>query len=205
MKAVIALGELCYSGGELPGTVNISRSVFFVMMDICSEFFEWVFKNLWVFLGHGEPGEQDALTSSLQMFLRRNQHLKDITISLVGCWELSPTWLNYFNMEPEHDFHAGEVETALMMYWKPELVRDTIVMDEPHIAYMMRTDCDWFEIAEKTKDHPFVIPRARQREEIKVGVMGFPEKATKELGEKICIEMVNGLIDYVEYLNSDEK
>ena len=89
-----------------------------------------------------------------------------------------------------------------MMYWKPELVRDTIVMDKPEISKMMRTDQDWFEVQEKNYDHKFVVPRAYQREEIEVGVMGFPERATRELGEKICFEMVDGLVEYVELLNS---
>ncbi|HOJ11060.1 MAG TPA: creatininase family protein [Clostridiales bacterium] len=56
-------------------------------------------------------------------------------------------------MEPEHDFHAGAIETSLMMYWKPELVKNTIVMDEPEIARMMRTDQDWFEKVERKMEH----------------------------------------------------
>lgn len=193
----------CYSGGELAGTVNISPQVFsLLMMDICSEFTRMGFLNIVVLLGHGGTENKKALTSSLQMFLKRNSHLKNITISLVECWDLSPTWTGCFQMEPEHDFHAGLAETALMMYWKPELVKETIVMDEPYISRMMRTDCDWFEVAEKNLDHRFVIPRTYQRKEIKVGVMGFPERATKELGAKICNEMVEGLIEYVIFLNS---
>ena len=207
LNAVIAPPvNYCYSGGELPGTVNISPQVFSLLItDICSEFTRMGFINIIIFLGHGGTENKNALTGSLQLFLRRNKHLKDITISLVGCWELSPTWLQYFNMEPEHDFHAGQVETALMMYWKPELVRKNIVMDEPHIARMMRTDCDWFEMSEKTPDHEFIIQRTYQREEIKIGVMGFPERATKELGEKICNEMTEGLIEYVAYLEQKDR
>jgi len=54
---------------------------------------------------------------------------------------------------------------------------------------------------DKKVDHRFIIPKVTQRKEIKVGVMGFPRRATKELGEKICNEMVNGLVDYIELLN----
>ena len=31
--------------------------------------------------------------------------------------------------------------------------------------------------------------------------MGFPEKASRELGEKICKEMVDSLVEYVDFLN----
>ncbi len=204
LNAVVApTVPYCYSGGELPGTINVSPQVFsLLIMDICTELLRNGFKNIVVLLGHGGTENRIALTNSLQMFLKRNPEKNDITLSLVACWDLSPTWLDCFAMLPEHDFHAGLAETSLMMYWKPELVRDTIVMDETEVSRMMRTDQDWFEIQEKSFDHRFVIPRAFQRKEIEVGVMGFPERASREFGEKICFEMVDGLVEYVDLLNS---
>jgi creatinine amidohydrolase len=189
----------CYSGGELPGTINISPQVFsLLMMDICLELVRNGFKDIVVLLGHGGTDNLTALRSSLQMILKRNPDIRDITLSLVLCWDFSPTWLDCFRMLPEHDFHAGMAETSLMLYWKPELVGSHMEMDIPEISHMMRTDQDWFEAQEKAVDHRFIIPRTYQREEIEVGVMGFPEKASRELGEKICREMTEGLIEYVE-------
>ena len=203
LNAVLApLVPYCYSGGELLGTVNISPQVFsLLIMDICSEFARMGFKNLVILLGHGGTDNKIALKSALQMVLKRNPHLSDITISLAEVWDFSPTWLGYFRREPEHDFHAGAVETSLMLYWKPELVRDRIEMDDPEISRMMRTDQDWFEKAERKLDSKFIIPKVKQREEIKIGVMGFPEEACRELGEKICKEMVEGLAEYIRLLN----
>ena len=191
-----------YSGGELLGTVNISPSVFSLLItDICLEFARMGFRNIAIVLGHGGTDNRNALNSSLQMILKRNPELRDLTLSLVECWVLSPTWLQYLNMEPEHDFHAGAIETSLMMYWKPELVRKDVAMDELEISKMMRTDQDWFEKSEKNIDHKFVIPNITQRKEIKVGVMGFPEMASAQLGEKVCNEMVEGLVDFINLLN----
>jgi len=207
INAVIAPAvPYCYSGGELQGTINVSPQVFsLLIMDICSEFARMGFKNIVIFLGHGGTDNRIALKSALQMLLRRNPHLRDITLSLVECWELSPTWHEAMTKGVERDFHAGLVETSLMMYWKPELVKDTVEMDEPEIARMMRTDQDWFETSEKNIDHKFVIPRTFQRKEIKVGVMGFPEKASRELGEKISKEMEDGLVEYIDMLNKHVK
>ena len=204
LKAVVAPSvNYCYSGGELLGTINISTQVFSLLItDICLEFVRMGFKNIVVLLGHAGTDNKVALRSSLQMILKRNPHLTDLTLSLVECWELSPTWLDCFKMEPEHDFHAGMAETSLMLYWKPELVKDTIEMDEPEVSRMMRSDQDWFEASEKKIDSRFIIPRTYQRKEIKVGVMGFPEKANKELGEIICNEMIEGLVEYINMLNS---
>ena len=194
----------CYSGGELPGTINISPQVFSLLVgDICLELVRNGFTDIVIFLGHAGTDNRIALQNTLQMILKRNPGLQHITLSLVECWELSPSWLKCFAMLPEHDFHAGMAETSLMLYWKPELVRDTVVMDEPGISSMMRTDQDWFEVREKAIDHKFIIPRVYQRKEIQVGVMGFPEKATKELGEQICREMVDGLVGYVDLLNAE--
>ncbi|MBQ1228933.1 MAG: creatininase family protein, partial [Firmicutes bacterium] len=164
------------------------------------------FKNIIVLLGHGGTDNRAALKNTLQMLLRRDENLaKKITLSLVECWDLSPTWLDGFRMEPEHDFHAGMMETALMMYWAPENVRSEIVQDEDYYARMMRTDQDWFEKRTSPIDTPYIIETVGQRDEIKVGVMGLPERATPELGEKICGEIVDNLVAYVDKLENFRK
>jgi len=164
------------------------------------------FENIVVLLGHAGTDNLAALKNTLQMILRRNPEMaKKVSLSLVKCWDLSPTWLDGFAMEPEHDFHAGLIETSLMMYWKPELVQDEICMDEPYIAGMMRTDQDWFEKREKILDHPYIIEKVGQRDEIEVGVMGFPEKASAELGKKVCQEMVDNLVAYIDMLEESRK
>ena len=203
LNAVVAPSvNYCFSGGELLGTVNVSPNTFGLLIsEICSEFVRMGFQNIIVLLGHAGTDNKIALKNTLKMILRRNpEKAKKITLSLVEVWELSQTWLDGFAMEPQHDFHAGMVETSLMMYWKPELVQEDICMDEEYISKMMRTDQDWFEKREKVMDHPFIVEMVGQRDEIKVGVMGFPERASKELGERICKEMVDSLVAYVNLL-----
>ena len=204
LNAVVAPSvNYCFSGGELLGTVNVSPNTFGLLIsDICSEFVRMGFKNIVIFLGHAGTDNINALRNTLQMILRRDPEMaKRVSLSLVEAWNLSPTWLSGFAMEPEHDFHAGMMETALMMHWKPELVRDEIVMDEEYYSRMMRSDQDWFEKRERLIDSPFCVEHVGQRDEIKVGVMGFPEKASKELGEKIANEIADGLVAYIDLLN----
>jgi len=193
LNAVVAPSvNYCFSGGTLVGTVNISPNTFGLLIsEICAEFARIGFKNIVVLLGHAGTDNKAALRNSLEMLLRRDENLaKKITLSLVECWDLSPTWLAGFAMEPEHDFHAGMIETSLMMHWQPDLVRSEIVMDDEYISKMMRTDQDWFEKREKVLDHPFIIEKVGQRDEIKVGVMGFPERASKELGERFAMKLL---------------
>jgi len=205
LNAVVAPPvNYCFSGGELMGTVNINPNTFGLLMsDICSEFVRMGFKNMVILLGHGGTENTACLRNALQMMLRRNHELgKEITLSMMDVAELSPTSVAAIEMEPEHDFHAGLVETSLMMYWRPDLVRDEIVMDEDYVAKMMRTDPDWYAKTEKLVDSPYIVEHVSQREEIKVGVMGFPERATKELGKKISDEIVDGLVKFVDMLNA---
>ena len=54
-------------------------------------------------------------------------------------------------------------------------------------------------------DSPFVIETVGQRDEIKVGVMGLPEQATKELGEKISNEIIENLTSYVNMLEENKE
>lgn len=208
LNAVVApMVNYCFSGGTLLGTVNVSPNTFgLYISEICSEFVRMGFENIIVFLGHAGTDNINALKNSLQMLLRRNPEIAEkITLSLVTAWDLSPTWLSGFDMLPEHDFHAGMMETALMMHWAPELVRDEIVMDDEYTSRMMRSDQDWFEKRTKPVEHPFVVETVGQRDEIEVGVMGFPEKATKELGEKICNEIIDNLVEYVDMLEAHRK
>lgn len=208
LNAVVAPSvNYSFSGGELTGTININPNVFATYLtEICSEFIRTGFKNLVIFLGHGGTDNTIAVKSALQMLLRRDKKIaQEVTISMMECFELSKTWMDILNQEPEHDYHAGQVETALMMYWCPELVQDDVCMDEPYAAKMMRTDPDWFAESRKKIDHPFVVEEIFQRPEIEVGVMGFPELATPELGKLVADEMVEGLVEYIDMINEKNK
>lgn len=92
------------------------------------------------------------------------------------------------------DYHAGKVETSLMLYWAPEKVRRKIVMDSPELTKLMREDLDLYQVLEKDTRSQYEIPRTRQHRQIKVGVMGYPEKATAALGKRICQKVVIGMV-----------
>ena len=142
LNAIVAPSvNYCFSGGELLGTVNVSPNTFgLYISEIVAEFVRMGFENIVCLLGHAGTDNRIALENSLRMILRRNHDIAEkITLSLVEAWSLSPTWLSGFAMEPEHDFHAGLMETSFMMYVCPEDVRSEIVMDDDYIAGMMRT------------------------------------------------------------------
>ena len=188
-----------FSGGTLPGTINLSPStVTQVLMDIFRSLVLQGFKNIVVLLGHGGTENTQAAKDAAVMFQRLSPEIKGISISIIGFWDLSPTYMKAFD---EHDYHAAKYETSLMLHWKPELVHmDRLQTDDPDFVDRMRTDPDAYLTFHKAIDSPFVIPRMVQSKEMSVGVMGVPEEANAELGAVIAKEASTALAEYVEKL-----
>lgn len=205
INAFIAPGlHYCFSGGSFQGTMNVNPQLFGMMIsNICEEFAGMGFRNIIIFMGHGGTENVESVKLSLQMFLR-NEKYKDIAVLMAE--GLSATSAKIFKGDENgSDFHAGEGETSRMMYWKPELVHmENLRMDEPEAANLLRTDQDWYALRTRVFDSPLCVERVIQRPELKVGVMGFPERATPEKGEIICNETIDGLVELCDRLNARE-
>ena len=189
----------CFSGGTLPGTINVSPQVFsLVLMDICRSLVFQGFKNMLVLLGHGGTENCRAAYDALENFLRLSPDMGDITVSLTPFWEFSPTYMK--SME-EGDFHAGKYETSLMLYWKPELVKlDQAQLDNPELVAEMRRDPDAYQNKYKAIDSKFVVPKITQRPDMHVGVMGDYAGANPELGKQIAEEVASNLAAFISQL-----
>jgi creatinine amidohydrolase/Fe(II)-dependent formamide hydrolase-like protein len=128
------------------------------------------------------------------MFLRKHGHL-DVALAII------PPFLSdddVSDLYREGDWHAGKTETSLMLYWAPELVHmDRIQYDSDQLLSMMREDPDAYQYIQKVVDSPFVGPRIRQKQEIQVGVMGYPEEASVEIGEKIARSSVRRIAEVI--------
>jgi len=189
------------SGGMLPGTINITPQVFSLMlMDIMQSLVMQGFKNLILLLGHGGQESGQAAKEAADFFQWLRPKMEGVTVSLIGFWDMSPT---YTEMSQKGDWHAGLLETSLMLYWKPELVKlDQAQYDEGEILDLMRTDPYMFANKLKAVDSKWVVPRIIQDPRIKVGVMGNFDDANAELGEKIAKECVSGLTDFIKELEA---
>jgi len=187
-----------FSGGTLPGTINISpQTMSLVVADICQSLAQQGFKNIILILGHGGTENTNALKDVTTLFLRTNPHLKDLVLALVPVWEFSAVF--------KGSFHAGSVETSLMLYWAPEDVRKKIAYDTPRLLKLMRKHQDNYLRITKKVDSEYVIPYMEQRPDIKVGVMGYPEKADVETGRKVCGECVRGITKLIRQIEARKK
>jgi creatinine amidohydrolase len=191
----------CFSGGTLPGTINLSPQTFsLVLMDICRSLKVQGFKNTVVLLGHGGSENTKSAREALEMFQRLDPQMEGITLSLVPFWELSPTYMKSFE---ERDYHAGRYETSMMLYWKPELVHmEEACVDKPEVAARLREDPDAYLSSSKAMDSEFIVPKLVQCPDIEVGVLGNPAGANAELGRQIAGEVASNLSAYVERLEA---
>ncbi|MDD5679515.1 MAG: creatininase family protein [Kiritimatiellae bacterium] len=181
-----------YSGGGLPGTINISPAVMsLVISDTLLSLVSQGFRNFYLFLCHGGSENNRALDIALKLLLRTNPAFAGVMIALMPVWKLGAKQDGWRKAIREHDWHAGWLETSMVMALAPDWVRmqDLALDPEPWLSMQVEHP-DNYQHAEKIVDDAMVVARQGQRPEIKVGVMGHPESASPELGRRIIEDIV---------------
>lgn len=186
----------CFSGGMLTGTINVKPNTFANLVgEIIESLVLQGFRNIIILPGHGGSESLLHLKESLRILKWLNPSLGDSLILLAQLWDFSPTWRNLFK---SHDYHAGKVETSLLKHWCPEVVREKIVMDSPKITERLRSNPDSYQHIESFTDMRQEIIQTSQRKDVKVGVMGYPEKASARLGAKIESEILKNALQAIQ-------
>lgn len=185
----------CYSGGTLPGTINISPAVMALALgENLASLAVQGFRNFYLFLCHGGSENLRALQDALQMLLRNNPAFADALIALLPVWLLSSPGKGWNAAVADHDWHAGWLETSLVMHLAPERVRlGQLELDAEPLQTQLREHPDNYQQAEKIVDDPFVLARLSQRPDMRVGVMGHPRRASAALGREANDDIVNNL------------
>lgn len=193
-----------FSGGGLPGTINISPAVMsLVLSDMLVSLVSQGFRNFYLFLCHGGSENARALDDALRVLLRSNPAFQDVMVAVLPVWKMSSKGMGWDVATRQQDWHAGWLETAMMMALEPRLVRMAhLQLDEPELLRQMREHPDNYQKAEKIVDDPLVVPRLSQRLEIRVGVMGDPHQATPQSGRKIVRDIVINLVCRIRQLDA---
>ena len=193
-----------FSGGSLPGTINISPAVMSLLVSdtLCSLAVQG-FRNFYLVLGHGGSENLTALQEALKNLLRSNPAFEQAMICLFPAWKFGPESTGWKKAFSEGDWHAGWLETSLVLALAPELVRmEELATDSPELMERLTAHPDSYQHAEKIVDDPLVVPRMSERPDIEVGVMGYPERASKELGEKLVAGMVANMAEKLDALEA---
>jgi creatinine amidohydrolase len=193
-----------FSGGGLPGTINISPAVMsLVISDTLVSLVAQGFRNFYLFLCHGGSENARSLDDAVKMLLRNNPAFSDVLISLIPVWKTSSAGTGWNKAIKEHDWHAGWLETSLVMHLAPELVRmDQMKLDPDPVLKEQIEHPDNYQQSEKIVDDPLVIPRMTQRPDIKVGVMGYPQTASPEIGEACADDILQNLVRKIKDIDS---
>ena len=182
-----------FSGGMLPGTINVKPNTF---SNLVGEIIESLalqgFENFIIVPGHGGSESLLHLKESLRILKWLNPALKETMIMLCQIWDFSPSWTELF---AKQDYHAAWAETSLLLHWCPEVVRmDKMVLDEPEVAERLRDDPDSYQLRESFTEMKQEVVQTSQRADVKIGVMGFPEKANAAFGAQIEKEFLDNAV-----------
>lgn len=164
------------------------------------------FRNLIVLIGHGGHENVVATKQAARELLKKHSRCK---VAVTGTWQLSHAWEE--QIRQGDDSHAGEAETSVMLYMRPELVGEDRPSDLPQLRdrkHRRRQDplrpllgdpdlnkrITEFILKppQPEKHHGFKPPANRQ-----YSVEGYPDRATLKLGEKITQECVATLAKLV--------
>ena len=190
-----------FSGGMLQGTINVKPNTFSNLVgEIIESLVLQGFRNIIILPGHGGSESLLHLKESLRILKWLNPALRDTLILLTQIWDFSPTWTNLFDTK---DYHAADAETSLLLHWCPEVVRDEIVMDEPEVAERLRQDPDSYQLRESFTELKQEVIQTSQRSDVKVGVMGYPERACVETGRKIEAEFLENAVPAIQKAIAD--
>lgn len=175
--------NMSFSGGQLPGTINVNPNVFGLLVaEVLRSLVAQGARNLYLVLGHGGSENFRSLDNSLKLLLRDDPSFAEVMLVFAPIWKFTDVYHKGF---ADRDWHAGYVETSMAMALAPELVQmDQLTLDTPKLVKLMRAHPDNYQYAMKPIEDDNVIPRMAQRPDIKVGVMGAPEKTSLEFGRR---------------------
>ncbi len=201
-RCVVAAGvPYSFSGGELPGTVDVDPAVVSqYVLEVVRSFYKQGFRAVVLVLGHGGSENVAVLEQEVKVFFRRNPHFMDRVLLFVRTWELGREGPGYVR---DGDYHAAFGETSLMLHIAPHLVRtERIVRDKPELAELLAKDPDAYQQETRLTDSPFEVPHISQRSDIEVGVMGDPAGASAQVGKQMVEAAAQGLAGIVRQIES---
>jgi creatinine amidohydrolase len=171
---------VCTTTKDHPGTISISagtlRSLTF---DLVMEAYKKGLRNFLLISGHGGSIHMSAMKETAEVLVER---LGNIKIAAFSPYEL--LWKELSEIaETPNDSHAGEMETSMMLYLSPRMVKGRAAEEYPKIPKP-------FSVKEKVKYWPG-------------GVWGNPRKATAEKGERameLIADKIAEMLDKIEKL-----
>lgn len=153
---------LCRSTSLHPGTVGISSETLKALVkDICRSFYRQGLRNFLLISGHAGGTHMSSILDAADNLLEELSESRFAVLSILDLIAMLPDGL----IDTSGDAHAGEVETSLMQFLRPGMVRGSSPREFPEFP-------------------KFILVRKKNLF-WKGGVWGDPSCASREKGEKI--------------------
>jgi len=167
---------------DFPGTITLRPRVFIdLLREICTSMHQHGFHRVVLLNGHG------GNRSSLEVLGQELYTDFNFAVNVVVYWDLVPELVKSLKKSKSKGMgHSGELETSLMLYLAPHLVKLSEVPEG------FRTD--QLHGRSPFLDGSRVKRYGNIKDHSEIGVDGFPAAASKEDGEKFY----NAVLDELE-------
>lgn len=162
----------------MPGTISLDFEPWKnYIKNILEKFCEIGFKKFYLTTIHGDSTHITAIKEAVHELQNEFKEVEFIGIDL---WPLLRNEARRIGISEDEigEWHAGEIETSLMLHLKPETVKESKIESGAIIP-----------------NYGHFINSAQRNDN---GVYGRPELATKEKGEKLVKLGVEILIDFIQ-------
>jgi len=165
---------------DFPGTITLRPRVF---IDLLQEIFACLhhhgFRRVVLLNGHG------GNRSSLEVLGQELYADYGLSVNVIVYWDLVPELVKSLKKSESKGMgHSGEIETSLMLYLAPHLVR---LSEVPPGFRSDRQPKKKAALGEGIKRYVNI------KEYSEIGVDGFPEAASKEDGQRFYIAVLTAL------------
>ena len=175
--APITYYGVCNTTRDHPGTIGITPSTLRrLSKDLVGDAYKKGMRNFLLISGHGGSFQMSALKETAELLV---EELKGMKISVFSIYDVLRRELSEIAETP-NDSHAGEIETSVVLYLSPELVKGRAAEEYPKIPKT-------FIVKDKVKYWPG-------------GVWGNPQKASAEKGQKAIEAIVNKITELINDL-----
>ncbi len=175
---------LCRSTSRHPGTLSItSPSLRMLVMDMCRSMYGQGLRNFILISGHAGGTHMSTILDAADMLLEELAEARFAVLSILDLVAQLPEGL----VETPGDAHAGEVETSLMEFLKPDLVRGESPREFPKFPKFIL-------VRDKLKYWPG-------------GVWGDPSKSSPLKGRRILekeADLLAGIVRKLEHFNEEK-
>ena len=171
----------CHSTANFPGTISISTdSLRSITYDILTEFMRHGIRNIVVLSGHAGRNHMAALRTAAEDALEYG----NAKIMVLSDYDIA--YRDLGNTVPKDDGHAGMLETSRVMAIRPDLVKLERTQGDSH-----------------PKFPPYRVLKDAERYFPK-GYMGYPDRATAELGKKSNESIAQQLTEMIRNMIKEE-